>query len=161
MNPVELFHEDGKSAGVYYCSKCEKITGKGSHKQAEDCCEPYICKYCSLPVDSEVEGKYKMVHYACQEKADFDKQQETMNKAKKLEDWQGYLWYDEHIFVCMEDLTDYMDCQFSEEENWPEFVFVAKPHELHKVSIRDILKIFRKKAFLTNLLMKSLLKIYN
>ena len=149
MNPIELFHEDGKSAGVYYCSKCKKITDKGNFQIIENCCKPYMCKYCSILVDSEIEGKYRTAHRVCQEKADYDKEQDIINKAEKLEDWEGYLWYDERVFVSMEDLTDYMDCQFSEEEDWPEFVFVAIPLEQRKMNSGHIVDDFLEDSYET------------
>lgn len=39
MNATELFHSDGKTAGVWYCAECRVV-----HKDqpgAEQCCKPY------------------------------------------------------------------------------------------------------------------------
>lgn len=41
MNAVELFHADGKPAGVHYCANCRCV--RGSLDDAEQCCRPSVC----------------------------------------------------------------------------------------------------------------------
>lgn len=41
---VELFHADGTSAGVFYCSKCRYVGP--SENVARTCCVPKVCEDC-------------------------------------------------------------------------------------------------------------------
>lgn len=41
MNAIELFHQDGKATGVYYCEQCREVSHSKSN--AERCCKPCEC----------------------------------------------------------------------------------------------------------------------
>lgn len=49
---VALFTEDGKAAGVYFCSKCRYVGP--SHLVAQTCCAPKICEDCGAKYDRKL-----------------------------------------------------------------------------------------------------------
>ena len=49
MKPIELFHQDGKSSGVWYCSKCRRV--HPCKASASHCCAPRYCDLCGKELE--------------------------------------------------------------------------------------------------------------
>ncbi len=81
MNAVELFHQDGRPAGVWYCGKCKCIVGDrtGGKDAAEKCCEPSKCEQCGAEVE-----RYWRSCGECRRKNEVKREQERFALSKKL-----------------------------------------------------------------------------
>ena len=81
-NAIELYHADGKSAGVYYCEKCRRVSQKKEH--AEKCCKPTKCRYCG----KDSGGKDCLACPACERK------NEAIREAARFEKANGWVCHE-------------------------------------------------------------------
>lgn len=120
MNAKELFHQDGKTAGVYYCGEC-RIVAK-TREQADECCAPYKCAYCGCAVPRK---NYRTACADCIAANDEKKERERFEKAEKVEEWEGPVFcdaasYNEGFFPSLGELFDYFGCEANFDENGSE-----------------------------------------
>lgn len=125
MNAVELFHQDGRPAGVFFCHKCRAV--KKDKADADSCCEPKICPKCGGDM-----GNYHAICSACWTLDRQAKENERMAKADKLEVWGGPVYHEgfgdnEWYFANLDELLDYAadNGYKNEPETLPEYVFVC------------------------------------
>ena len=81
MNATELFHADGRTAGVYYCAQCRHV-----HREkqlAEECCKPHICE-CGAEC-----AKHWCICDECRSKKDIARELARFEKAEKVTEWSG------------------------------------------------------------------------
>ena len=85
MNATELYHKDGKSTGVFYCSKCRLVRREQQH--AEQCCGVRHCHTC--PAEAADGRIYcapcQLIHEMAREAARYD-------KAEKVTSWDGWVY---------------------------------------------------------------------
>ncbi len=86
MNATELFHQDGRSAGVFYCGKCNNFAG--SRETAEACCVPKKCQACSAVVE-KARARFHTVCQACEDAARLIENAKRFEEATKLTEWPG------------------------------------------------------------------------
>lgn len=107
MNAQELFHQDGRTAGVYYCGECRNVAK--TRERADTCCAPYKCTYCGCDVDRKT---YRTACPDCIAKKDVALEAEKFEKAEKLKDYDGPVFtdrtgYNEGFFPSLEELYDH------------------------------------------------------
>lgn len=122
MNAVELFHQDGRSAGVYYCGRCRIV--RKTVEQAESCCQPRHCEKCG----NEIDEQYRSVCEDCRHEERMQKETERLAKAELVEYEGGWVFsdaiaYNNGYFESMGDLLDHI--QDEEPEQWPEFAYLT------------------------------------
>jgi hypothetical protein len=108
MNAVELFHADGKSAAIYYCAICRNVAK--TKDDADKCCQPYHCDTCG-----KVTERYHMRCSECQWEAIRKRDAERLEKATKLDGWEGPVFhpeisYNNGYFRNLEELLDWAEC---------------------------------------------------
>lgn len=119
MNAIELFHADGKTAGIYHCEKCRIV--KRTKAEADQCCAPVKCADCG----SENVPKYYTVCDACRHKKEADREAERFAKAEKVTEWSGAIYSDgrgwnEGFFANVEDLEDWLACEEEDDGSQPD-----------------------------------------
>jgi len=127
MNAQGLFKADGSSAEVWYCGEC-KIVRK-TEKEAEECCKKHNCRICGSPVDT----LHRIVHPEC-------KRQETIEKAQKLESWDGWVYWEGiegEYFDSIDDLLEAFEDNHC--HDIPEFVFTCKPIHFRAPDVEDLI----------------------
>lgn len=117
MDAIELFHQDGKSAGIYYCEKC-RLVYNGKH-QAAQCCAPVVCE-----CGTEIEDRYYRQCRKCRHVAHLKRERELFEKAEKLTEWNGpVLLPDSDRYYA--SIQDYMDDAFDGEVPQHEYVWAC------------------------------------
>ncbi len=152
MNPVELHLPDGKPSGVWMC-QCGRIYADGMYsisglsrgaavgagrEAAERCCQPHVCRYCTLPVVDE--SGYRE-HQVCRNAEYRKRAAERLAKAEKLESYDGWLYLDgaNKYFQDMGAVLDYLECDDEDDpQDWPEFAYCCKEVPFEGPSPGDI-----------------------
>jgi hypothetical protein len=111
VDAKELFLEDGKPTGIFFCSQCRIVSR--DKEFADKCCVPDKCRICG----EDVPEKHWSVHRSCREKEIFD-------KSEKLTSWDGWVCADgighnDGYFESVEELKEYCE---DEEIELPEYV---------------------------------------
>lgn len=92
MNATELFHKDGRPAGVWYCGKCRLSF---SHREpAEQCCLPNPCVVCGKPC----ERMFYTTCDSCRSAQRIAREHERYTKAVKLTEWDGWVYVEDMGF---------------------------------------------------------------
>ena len=123
MNAIPLFTENGHPTNISYCDVCLK---PNIHDVAENCCKKGVCKQCG----GETISIFNEKCYDCRDK-------DQMDKAEKLENWDGPVVLNDSYYATLEDL---IDC--NEIEKLPEFVYIAENENIPKLDTEDILERF-------------------
>ncbi len=138
MNATELFLRDGTPANVWFCGKCHLV--KVSSEQAEQCCEPYKCKYCG----KESGRQYLMVCRPCEEENNLKTEAERFDKAEKVTSWDGWIFHegtgnDGYSVSVQEFLEDWKDSA-AEGDELPKYVWACKPNYFVRAQVGDIME---------------------
>lgn len=117
MNATELFTENGKSAGAFFCEKCRII--HPNKAQAAQCCAPRICE-CGAECE-----RYHTLCPACTVRKRRERETELFAKAEKVTEWSGAIWseghgYNDGYFQNLEDFEDWMACEAEEDGSQPD-----------------------------------------
>lgn len=126
MNATELFHADGKSAGIWYCAKCRVVAR--SREDAEQCCQPRKCE-----CGSEVERGWICCN-ECRRKKDVARERERFEKAEKLTEWDGWVFCggigSDGFSESLEDFYDNWADEHDGGGELPEYVWACKENHL-------------------------------
>ncbi len=143
MNATELFHKDGRSAGVHYCAKC-LITHR-THEVAEQCCAPYKCSTCGV----ECGGSWLKCD-ACRNKEDQDREAQRFANAEKVSfaDYAGPVFLEgtgnEGFHAEAEDLLDDLD---DEEQERPAYAWACNSFPIVNITPSDIIDSLEGEAY--------------
>jgi hypothetical protein len=120
MNATELFHKDGRPAGVFYCGECRIIFKDAS--SAELCCGSYKCEDCGKGTGS----RSWLVCDGCRSERDRKRELERFERAEKLTDWDGWV-YDEGSGRngYHQSVADLLEFYEDEERQPPEYVWAC------------------------------------
>lgn len=132
MNAIELFHHDGRAAGVFACGKCRTVWG--AQPQAEQCCAPYHCQTCGVEVP-----RYNTSCSACFAAEQNRIDRTRFHNAEKVESWDGWIYcegfgrdgFSQSIGELLEECED-------EGKELPEYAWTCTPNAFVEVSIGDI-----------------------
>jgi hypothetical protein len=124
MNAIELYHQDGRSAGVFYCAKCRLV--RLTKEEAETCCEPLKCKCCG----KETGRKYYLTCEPCDLANEARKEAERFEKAKKVTEWDGWVYLEgtgnDGYSQDLEDFWDSWESDHAEDDEKPKYVWACK-----------------------------------
>lgn len=143
MNAIELYHKDGKSASVFYCSKCRNVAR--TEAEAEQCCKPRNCDMCNKEI---VEAYYTRCP-ACRKFMDDQREAERFAKAEKVTEWDGPVLcegfgYDDGYFESVEDLYDVIE---DDEFERPEYCWTCTETCFLQLDYGDIIEHASQEAY--------------
>jgi len=141
MQAKELFHSDGKSSGVWFCSECKIV--KRTEAEAEQCCTPRECADCGQPLSKERRGW--SVCERCWDCREEKRRHERLEKAVEVDSSESVMLMveefcgngDDGWFRHIDEIVDYgcdedPDCR-------PEFAFCSKPQQ-RQINLGDVLE---------------------
>jgi hypothetical protein len=134
MNAITLTGQsaDGKEVTRFACGKCMKVTE--THTAATRCCN-WKCRNCGTPINY-----YVTLCRACCDTERDRKGAARLAKAEKFETWDGGVFWNDAYFPMLEEAVDAIaDCY--ENDDWPEYIYVAKPVKLPELDLSDILEV--------------------
>ena len=124
---IELYHQDGRSAGIFYCSKCRCVAK--TEGEANTCCGEKLCK-CGKPTIS----KYQAQCHDCwiweHRETETKKEWERFEKARKITpaEYSGEMvFHEDHYYNDEKEI-----------EPAPEYVWATKNVGLTKASTQDV-----------------------
>lgn len=124
MTPFELLKPDHTPSGVWVCDNC-RITA-ADERRASLCCTPIPCRYCGKPTDQIYRRDREPASHRECERAQFARDKMMrIEKAEKLETWDGWVWDGNRYFESLDDYVDYLECEGLAPEDWPEWVHVT------------------------------------
>ena len=128
LNAVELFHQDGRPANVFYCGKCRTVSTGRNH--AEQCCQNYLCTKCG----GETGGRAWLVCEPCRRAQDEAREAQRFEQAEKVTEWSGPVYVNDHYYRNLEEYFDYAN-----EEGWDaRYVWTCDEVHFVKACISDI-----------------------
>lgn len=137
MNAIELFHQDGKSAGVFYCAACRIV--KRTKSEAEECCSPVKCKDCGNVV--EIKYTFRPISVQCDSCSRDERariEQKRFDKAEKLTKWDGPVYCEGHgrngYAKSVSEMLDYLE----DVEERPKYVWACTIKHFVNADISDI-----------------------
>lgn len=133
MNAIELFHQNGKPAGVFYCEKCRTVNL--SRGVAEQCCQNYRCDKCGKDTGSRTRLRCDL----CMMKDDEEKELARFENAEKLTSWDGLVFDGSDFHASLEEFIDQWGYDHGDND-MPEYVWACKPKRFVKLDIADIME---------------------
>jgi len=155
MNALELFHQDGRSAGVHYCAECRHVSK--TKEIADACCLPLSCTRCGVDVPRK---NFRTVCHPCEEIKQAEREATRFAAAEKVTDWDGWIYCDspqgnnDGYYRDVGDLEDYIACEtpdaetlatMDEEERagllvLPPYVWTCDPEQFASVSFHALME---------------------
>ena len=136
MNAIELFHGDGRSAGVYFCETCKIIWREKD--LAGRCCLPKTCSNCG----GAIRRPYYTICDECEAVKMSKVESERFTKAEKLTEWDGWVysdglgWRDGYF----EDVGELVGHCHDEETEVPEYAWACKKVQFAHVDLDRVLE---------------------
>ena len=132
MDGQELYLKDGRSAGVFYCSKCRIVARE--KEQADNCCVPRKCDTCG----AEIGNSYCE---PCADNREIEKEKARFEAAEKVTSWDGWVFseglgYQEGFASSIDDLLESVETP----DEIPEYIWTCEPTQFVRVSLDDILQ---------------------
>lgn len=135
MNATELFHQDGKSAEIFYCGQCRIVAR--SKELAELCCAKRKCQRCGGEAPSGW-----LICDACRKLKEVEEEKERFEKAEKITKWDGWVFSEGHGYQdgYFESLSEFLDwCQDEEiPESEVTYVWACKSNQFVNADVSDI-----------------------
>jgi hypothetical protein len=122
MQAQELFLSTGKSAGVYYCTKCKLV--RKTQAEAEDCCSPYKCQQCGTETE-----RYYTICNSCLRKKEHAEELARFEKSEKLTSFCGWIFHNDRFYESIGDMLNDID----DDLDIPEYVWATT--ECHFVQL--------------------------
>lgn len=136
MDAFNLLLPDGSPSKVWVCGAC-RLTCP-DEAGARQCCTLIPCDLCGEPTESKYRLGYERAHHvACERRDRARKDMERIERAEKLESWDGPVWADGHrgdmgdgYFSSLGSLVDHLVDEFDPDDHdrigwWPEWVYVC------------------------------------
>lgn len=146
MNATELFHQDGKSTGIFYCAKCRNVAR--TQAEAEKCCAPTFCADCGKETERRSCDRCNNCYPAYRQKEDAKRRAKHLAGAALVKDYAGAVFWDgtpgdvarassyfssgdnDGFFIDMDDLLNAIE-EADEPVDRPEFVFCCTERPFH------------------------------
>ncbi len=124
MDSIELFHQDGKSSKIFYCSKCRIVWP--DKEKADRCCEPTKCQYCG----KESGRQHYLACGPCDRANEIKRETARFEKAEKLVKWDSWVYLDgvgsDGFFESVSHFSEIWECDHDENEEIPDYVWACK-----------------------------------
>lgn len=138
MQATELFHQDGRTAGVWYCGECKIV--RRTEKEAAECCRPYVCTYCGTDVPRK---NFRTACPDCIRKRSNAMEALKFKEAEKVTSWDGWIFSEGHgeeFFREPEDLFDWIEGQRDEGDDTPlpTYAWTCDPVQFARLEIGDL-----------------------
>lgn len=133
---IELFHQDGKPSGIFYCSTCRCV--HVSKERAVECHGPRVCS-CGKPIESRYASECpECDRRKWQEKIQKDELDrfEAATKIKASEFTGDQAFWDDKYYDSVEDALD----GYLKPDHRPEYIWAAKNQGLPKASLDDLIE---------------------
>jgi hypothetical protein len=134
MNSFQLKrHDTDQTLRLWGCGRCGHIYA--TQLVADQCC---LCVACQQPVSDSPRDFYGATgyptHTECRHKRDRQREAERMDKAEKLDQWDGWVYRDgcgcnEGYFESVDDFLEWWEDEY-EGEQPPEFIWTCKPERI-------------------------------
>lgn len=136
MNATELFHQDGRTAGIFFCGECRNVAR--TEAAANQCCAPYKCTVCGTDVDRKT---YRTVCPPCEKAKREAAEKARFDAAEKLTEWDGWIMaegigYRDGFFQSVDELSEYVEDDGDTE--MPAYVWTCDPSYFCKLSIEEV-----------------------
>lgn len=136
MNAIELYHQDGKSTGVFYCTNCRCV--KPDKDAADKCCEPTKCQYCG----KESGRQYYLACESCDYANQVKKESDRFEKAEKRTQWDGWVYLEgtgrDGYSESLSDFYDNWADDHDEGGELPEYVWACSKNHFAVADVSDI-----------------------
>lgn len=122
---------------IYVCGICGRLMGE-QKDFADRCC---TCTVCLLPIESNGKpGGWGSSHAECEVKRIAEVEARQIEKAEKLETWDGPVYYNDNFYTDLDALTDYLEDTVMAKEDWPTWAFVCDQVRFPLLVIDDIIQ---------------------
>lgn len=148
MNANELYLNDGRPTGVYFCSVCRSTYR--DKEPAEECCS--LHKKCVGCGDLIPKKSPKIACPDCVNKKRDARERERFNKAAKVSEWDGMIYSEGHgpeYFQDMDELIEWIDdASFPDNPlGVPEYVWTCDEHRVVDIDVSVIVNHIRDSEF--------------
>ena len=142
MSALELFHQDGKPAGIFYCSECRIV--HLTKVQADRCHGQITCQCGRIVTERYYENCEE-----CRRAENRRKEAERLEKAEIVSGYDGWIYTDavngtqDGFFESVSDLVEW--CEENDGEDGeaiaiPEFAYCCNDKPPQRVDIDDVLE---------------------
>ena len=136
---VELFHEDGYSVGIYYCSHCRAV--HATKDGATQCHGSLICA-CGKSVEDRFYSscrECRNAEWATKVKAEEAKRFEAAEKISEAEYGEGEVfdYFSDEYFSSLEELGEHYE---SEDKALPDYAWACKNIGVQKADIESVIE---------------------
>ncbi len=135
MNSTELFHQDGKPAGVFWCGGCRIV--HRTKDMADQCCQPNRCA-CGAECD-----KYWTICRSCSDAKDVQREQERFEKAEKIDGWDGPIFLEgtgvDGFSLGMNDFLENWENEYGDEP-LPEYAWACSENCFCSLDVDKIIE---------------------
>jgi len=122
---------DGKTATIWCCGNCKRVAS--SQEYAEKCC---VCYYCGKLIEDNTDKCLSSphskdnipssYHFKCLAESQAKRHQEKVDKAEKIENWDGGVFWNDEYYESVEDAADSIYGYYFDDEEKPGYLWVAK-----------------------------------
>lgn len=134
MNATELYHQDGRPSGVWFCGECRGVSA--AKEQADKCCEIPRCPDCGKAVDR----KYWLRCTDCERVNEAKKEAARFEKAEQRTEWDGWVYREgtgrEGFHESISDFLEDWECR--DDATKPAYVWACKKVHFAAANISDI-----------------------
>lgn len=148
MNAYYMHKPDGTRTDISSCGVCGKMArGETNFDISEKCC---TCYDCGLPLgeDDRQYANQKLYHRACESKRRSEGDAATMEKAELVAEYDGPVYceaaghgsYGDGYFADVEEVADAWECDHTEIDPVPEFVYCCESTQVACLDLDNILE---------------------
>lgn len=142
MTAYQLYHHDGREAGVWVCATCNLIFSArhGGKDEAEACC---VCKYCGEPAPRDDNNCYSKMHKACWTEHLKAAHAKRLESAEEVEAHDGWVYAEgwgpqDGYFASAEEAEDYIWDTHEDGCELPQWAFCCTSSPPPKLDIEDV-----------------------
>jgi hypothetical protein len=136
MNATELYHQDGKSAGVFYCTACRCV--QRTKEEADQCCAPTKCRDCG----QETGRKWYVTCAECDRKNRLKQEAERFEKAEKRTGWDGWVYREgtgrDGFSESLSDFWENWENDHAAGDEPPTYVWACTEHHFARADLDEI-----------------------
>jgi len=140
VNAKELFHSDGRSAGVWHCDKCGIIHRLES--AAESCCQINKCEDCG----KDCERTYYTICKDCERKKIDENKRLQFEKAKHVpeSEWNDRVYDGNDYYDSVEEMREMRE---SNGDEILEYVWACETRPLVNIDVSDATQCIEDRAY--------------